>query len=69
MLPRLVSLVEVAIIEQLTKVDPYVADVDLSNSNQLLKVVEQGGDVCEQAISLLQPCQVIYHHIDSYSYS
>jgi len=39
-LPRLVTLVEVAIIEQLTK------------------VVEQGGDVCEQAISLLQPCQI-----------
>jgi len=39
-LPRLVSLVEVALIEQLTK------------------VVEQGGDACEQAISLLQPCQI-----------
>ena len=25
-----------------------------------LQVVDQGGDVCEQAISLLQPCQVWY---------
>ena len=26
--------------------------------NARLQVVDQGGDVCEQAISLLQPCQV-----------
>lgn len=39
-LPRLVSLVEIAVIEQLTA------------------IIDQGGDVCESAIALLQPSQI-----------
>jgi len=39
-LPRLVSLVETAVIEQLTA------------------IIDQGGDVCESAIALLQPSQI-----------